>query len=295
MTEGTDLHRARKKWRKQGAGYAFGSVRRAKDGERTAGLVPMYGPSRGWHAFGHTGSDPDPSVDLGTFDEDQYGSEAEALTMAKDFAQSWVQTGKKPIRHRRDNPANVGGASSGALQARGRQGNPEERRGRGRHALQTRIRDLTAEIKQEQEGLYKAYRWDEGDFPDDKMLSNVYRDNDNLQELIDHLEKRLAKIRAYGPEKRLKNPGRYVHGGQIIEGDDWNLDAKSPQELINFANKIKLKEADLGKKTTGQLVTYCKVKARAIRLREAGHINDALELERQCDRIHSKLPKWAKW
>lgn len=40
---------------------------------------------------------------------------------------------------------------------------------------------------------------------------------------------------------------------------------------------------------------YASTKLRAMRVRKAGLITQALELEDQCDAIYGKLPEWAQW
>lgn len=62
-----------------------------------------------------------------------------------------------------------------------------------------------------------------------------------------------------------------------------NLDGMSPEELEEASQVLH------------NLGYYARVKARAMRDRAAGEINDALAQERICERFYKELPDWAKW
>lgn len=63
-----------------------------------------------------------------------------------------------------------------------------------------------------------------------------------------------------------------------------NLDEFAhPEELLQVADVFEI------------LATYAKTKARAMRDRINGNINDALAQEQQCDCYYARLPDWVKW
>jgi len=62
--------------------------------------------------------------------------------------------------------------------------------------------------------------------------------------------------------------------------------------LDGFANTEELEEVAQALTT---LAAYAKTKARAMRDRAAGEINDALAQERECERYYQALPEWARW
>lgn len=47
--------------------------------------------------------------------------------------------------------------------------------------------------------------------------------------------------------------------------------------------------------TQGKLVSYARLKARAMRHRLEGHTMNALMAESACDRIYESLPAYARW
>lgn len=67
--------------------------------------------------------------------------------------------------------------------------------------------------------------------------------------------------------------------------DPINLDALTidPAELRDVANTLYV------------LSTYANRKADAMECRAKGHIAQAIDHERVCERLYSKLPQWARW
>lgn len=209
---------------------------------------------------------------------------------------------------RSKNPANVGGRAAGNLQADGRQGNPDgggwTDDGPRRIHLVSEIQRLVYSIKTWNKRLMAAYRVDEDDLPSPKQYENLHRTRADLQEMIDSLEADLKRMKGYGPEKRLAEfrdhePRQENPAHDYPDSASFNLDAHSPSELEAIANKLTKEwykyETVFGKRTTAQLKKYARTKARAMKLREAGQISEAVKLENQCDRIYKQLPKWAKW
>ena len=64
---------------------------------------------------------------------------------------------------------------------------------------------------------------------------------------------------------------------------EFNLDTMTPEELENTARVF------------DTLSAYSRMKARAMRNRLTGHIDEAMDKEQQCDKFYAKLPEWAKW
>ena len=62
-----------------------------------------------------------------------------------------------------------------------------------------------------------------------------------------------------------------------------NLDALAPEEL------------DAASLTFAELGVYAARKRLAIHARSMGDIAHAQRLERECDRIYTELPAWARW
>lgn len=63
-----------------------------------------------------------------------------------------------------------------------------------------------------------------------------------------------------------------------------NLDADfNPHELEGIANAFE------------SLCSYARTKARAMENRLEGKINDAINLEKQCEVYYNALPNWARW
>ena len=44
-----------------------------------------------------------------------------------------------------------------------------------------------------------------------------------------------------------------------------------------------------------RLAEYADIKARAMRLRADGDIPKAQAFEAECDSLHARLPRWARW
>ena len=63
-----------------------------------------------------------------------------------------------------------------------------------------------------------------------------------------------------------------------------NLDGfADPDDLLTLADVWKL------------LAVYAETKASAMRQRVDGDIPQALAREAECDAIHARLPRWARW
>lgn len=62
-----------------------------------------------------------------------------------------------------------------------------------------------------------------------------------------------------------------------------NLDGYSEDELKEIA------------KAFSNLAAYAKIKARAMRDRKRGNIEDAIAQEKLCDKYYESFPQWAKW
>lgn len=66
-------------------------------------------------------------------------------------------------------------------------------------------------------------------------------------------------------------------------GDGWNLDCIDASDLAVLANHLATVQA------------YASVKAKAMTVRLAGHINEAARLERLCASHYARLPNNWKW
>lgn len=86
-----------------------------------------------------------------------------------------------------------------------------------------------------------------------------------------------------------------------------NLDAMGREDLEAFATRhgcgfewYHLFPPDVGTEperfdAADDLAAYAVMKRRAIYLREAGEIREALRVEARCDDIYKRLPEWARW
>ncbi len=75
-----------------------------------------------------------------------------------------------------------------------------------------------------------------------------------------------------------------------------NLDGMFPDDLINYANKIRaLSLTDEDSDTRDILADYAVNKAKAMCARGKGDINEALRIERYCDTLYDVLPDYAQW
>jgi hypothetical protein len=63
----------------------------------------------------------------------------------------------------------------------------------------------------------------------------------------------------------------------------WNLDAMPEEELFDTAVVL------------DQLARYARARAHAMRFRAAGLEARAQHLERECERLYTQLPMWARW